>query len=218
MIDGYSNEAGLYVVDDTTQPGSLAVTEIPSYSVGTVFGIPSGFTNEDLYYPTNIASMGQLPLIVISHGNGHNYQWYDHIGYHMASYGYIVMSHQNATGAGIDSCSLTTTGHTDAIISQHNHGKQQFIQAGGTGASACQQRRGLRIQNDEIRDDAKENKKIIDTFVILVIVLELSIILLYGVFSDYKSTPNDIQRYSKFTDINVMMNVGFGFLMSFLKK
>ena len=44
--------------------------------------------------------MGQLPLIVISHGNGHDYTWYDHIGYHMASYGYIVMSHQNNTGPG----------------------------------------------------------------------------------------------------------------------
>jgi hypothetical protein len=117
-IDGYSNEAGLYVVDDTTQAGSLAVTEIGSYSVGTVFGIPSGYTNEDLYYPTNIASMGQLPLIVISHGNGHQYVWYDHIGYHMASYGYIVMAHQNNTGPGIEQCSLTTLGHTDAIISQ----------------------------------------------------------------------------------------------------
>ena len=39
-----------------------------------------------------------------------------HIGYHMASYGYIVMSHQNYTMPGIETCSLTTLGHTDAII------------------------------------------------------------------------------------------------------
>ena len=76
----------------------------------------------------------------------------------------------------------------------------------------------IEIQNDEIH--VKENKKTMDTFVILVIVLELSVILLYGVFSEYNYTnnQNDIQRYSKFTDINVMMIVGFGFLMSFLKK
>ena len=78
-IDGLDDEAGLYMVHDTTEAGPLAVTEISSYSVGTVFGIPSGYTNQDLYYPTNIGSMGQLPLIVISHGNGHNYQWYEAI-------------------------------------------------------------------------------------------------------------------------------------------
>ncbi|MFH0982056.1 MAG: hypothetical protein V2A79_11000 [Planctomycetota bacterium] len=117
-IDGLGNEAGLYAVHDTTAAGPLVVTEIPSYSVGTVFSIPSGYTNEDLYYPTDIASMGQLPLIVVSHGNGHNYQWYDHIGNHMASYGYIVMSHQNNTGPGIETASTTTLGHTDAIIAQ----------------------------------------------------------------------------------------------------
>jgi len=84
-IDGLGDEAGLYMVHDTTQSGPLAVTEI-TYSGGSWLG-------QDTYYPTDIASMGQLPLVVISHGNGHNYMWYDHIGYHMASYGYIVMSH-----------------------------------------------------------------------------------------------------------------------------
>ncbi|GAG27143.1 unnamed protein product, partial [marine sediment metagenome] len=37
-IDGQSNEAGLYVVHDTTQPGPLTVVET-QYSVGPVFGI-----------------------------------------------------------------------------------------------------------------------------------------------------------------------------------
>ncbi|HVP12253.1 MAG TPA: hypothetical protein VMV94_13830 [Phycisphaerae bacterium] len=118
FIDGYGNEAGLYVVADTTVSGPLAVTNIPTYDVGQIYGIPSGFTLEDIYYPTNIASMGKLPMVVVSHGNGHNYQWYGHIGHHLASYGYVVMSHQNATGAGIDSCSLTTCEHTDAFISK----------------------------------------------------------------------------------------------------
>jgi hypothetical protein len=118
FIDGYGDEAGLYAVHDVTQPGPLAVTELPLYSVGPVFGIPPGYTNQDTFYPTDIASMGQLPLIVISHGNGHNYTWYDHLGFHLASYGYIVMSHQNNTGPGIETASSTTLGHTDAIIDQ----------------------------------------------------------------------------------------------------
>jgi len=115
-IDGLGREAGLYVCHDTTTRGPLAVTETV-YNVGTIFGIPSSVSGQDLYYPTDIASMGQLPLIVISHGNGHNYQWYDHIGFHMASYGFIVMSHGNNTGpsSGLYA-SLTTCGHTDAFF------------------------------------------------------------------------------------------------------
>ena len=108
FIDGGGEEAGFYVVVDTTQPGPLPVTEI-IYSGGTWLG-------QDTYYPTDIATMGQLPLIVISHGNGHDYTWYDHIGYHMASYGYIVMSHQNNTSPGIETASTTTLTNTDYII------------------------------------------------------------------------------------------------------
>ena len=117
-IDGLSREAGLYVVHDTTQPGPLEVTELDSYSVGTVFGIPSGFTNQNTFYPTDIAALGELPLVVISHGGGHYYGWFDHFGFHLASYGFVVMSHQNNDGPGVEACSLTTLGHTEAIIDQ----------------------------------------------------------------------------------------------------
>lgn len=109
-IDGARerNEAGFYVVVDTAAAGPLAVTEV-IYSGGTWLG-------QDLYYPTNIAQLGQLPLIVVSHGNGHNYTWYDHIGYHMASWGYIVMSHENNTMPGIETASTTTLTNTDYLI------------------------------------------------------------------------------------------------------
>lgn len=107
-IDGSGDEAGFYVVADTTEPGPLNVTEI-IYSGGTWLG-------QDTYYPTGIALLGQLPLIVISHGNGHNYQWYDHLGYHLASYGYVVMSHTNNTVPGIETASTTTLTNTDYII------------------------------------------------------------------------------------------------------
>jgi len=116
-VDGWSNEAGLYVVHDTTQPGPLAVTEI-LYSVGTVFGIPSYCTSQNTVYPTDIASLGQLPLIVISHGGGAILTWYGHLADHFASYGYIVMSHDNNDGPGVQYASLTTLGHTEAIIDQ----------------------------------------------------------------------------------------------------
>ena len=125
FIDGLSLEAGFYVVHDTTAAGPLAVTEV-LYSldsiVGASFSIPATKLAENLYYPTDVGSMGQLPLIVIGHGNGHNYRWYDHIGYHLASYGYIVMSHDNNTGPGVESAATTTLGHTDAFINQAEEG------------------------------------------------------------------------------------------------
>jgi hypothetical protein len=79
VIDGYGDNPGFSIVRDTTQAGPYAVTE-KIYSGGQ-------WLDQDTYYPTNIASLGKLPFVVISHGNGHNYQWYDHIGYHLASYG-----------------------------------------------------------------------------------------------------------------------------------
>ena len=105
IVDGYGDEPGLFVVRDIAAAGPYAVTEV-LYSGGSWLG-------QDTYYPTSIASLGQLPVIVVSHGNGHNYQWYDHVGFHMASYGYVVMSHQNNTGPGIDSASETILNNTD---------------------------------------------------------------------------------------------------------
>lgn len=125
FIDGFDNEAGFYAVHDTSTPGPLAVTEVIyniDPAVGASFGIPANKLAEDLYYPTNVGSMGQLPVIIVSRGNGHNYQWYDHIGFHLASYGYVVMSHDNNTEPGVGSAATTTLGHTDAFIDQSEAG------------------------------------------------------------------------------------------------
>jgi len=107
-IDGLGEEAGVYVVAPTQLPGPLAVSSA-LYSGGSFLG-------QVAYFPADIASMGQLPLVVVSHGNGHQYTWYDHIGNHLASYGYIVMSHQNNTGPGIETASTTTLTNTDYLI------------------------------------------------------------------------------------------------------
>jgi hypothetical protein len=99
LVDGTLDRAGFHVVEDfvtferpdARETGPYAVTEV-LFSGGTTF------TQQDIYFPTNVGELGRLPLIVVSHGNGHNYQWYDHLGYHMASWGYVVMSHANNTG------------------------------------------------------------------------------------------------------------------------
>ena len=125
FIDGLSGEAGLYMVADTTAPGPHAVTEqIYNLDSGVAsgFGIPGAKLGEDLYFPTNIATMGRLPLVIISRGNGHDFRWYDHIGNHLASYGYVVMSHDNNTEPGPDFAATTTLGHTDAFIDQAEAG------------------------------------------------------------------------------------------------
>jgi hypothetical protein len=117
LIDGSANEAGFYVVDDfvtfkpngTRESGPYGVTEV-------LFDGGSNFTQEDVYYPSNVAELGTLPMIVVAHGNGHNYQWYDHIGYHMASWGYVVMSHANNTGPGIETASTSTLRNTELFL------------------------------------------------------------------------------------------------------
>jgi hypothetical protein len=125
FIDGLGGEAGFYVVSDTSAPGPLAVTEQVynlDSGVAASFGIPGGFEGEDLYFPTNIAAMGKLPLVMIGHGNGHNFTWYGHIGNHLASYGYVVVSLANNTGPGPDSAATTELGHTDAFLDQAEAG------------------------------------------------------------------------------------------------
>ncbi|MCP3905347.1 MAG: hypothetical protein GY715_17100 [Planctomycetes bacterium] len=116
LLDGFGDVAGLYVVHDLTLPGPLAVTEV-TYDVEGGSVTP-GYAGENLFYPTDIGLMGQLPLIVVSHGNGHQYTWYDHIGMHMGSYGYIVMSHRNNTEPGVQTAATTTLEHTDAFLDQ----------------------------------------------------------------------------------------------------
>ena len=115
LIDGGDDRAGLWISRDPTGTGPLAVTTLNSY---TAVGATAGFTLARLWYPTNIGSMAPCPLVVISHGNGHLYTWYDYLGAHLASWGYIVISHQNNTVPGIETSSTTTLQHTNAIIAQ----------------------------------------------------------------------------------------------------
>ncbi len=120
-IDGRRGEAGIYAVHDTTTGGPEAVTALDyqlTPGVAMTFDIPADERAQHLFYPSNIASMGRRPLVIIGHGNGHQSQWYDHIGNHLASYGYVVMSHDNDTEPGPFAAATTTLGHTDAFIDQ----------------------------------------------------------------------------------------------------
>ncbi|XP_064267721.1 ammonium transporter Rh type A isoform X1 [Passer domesticus] len=54
-------------------------------------------------------------------------------------------------------------------------------------------------------------------FSILALLLEVIVIILFGIFVDYDSDPSKM-LYPYFQDVHVMIFVGFGFLMTFLKK
>ena len=107
LLDG-GGRPGFHVVGDLVQPGPYAVTEVIHNG--------GGFAVQDIYFPENVSELGELPLIVVSHGNGHQYDWYDHIGYHMASWGYVVMSHANNTGPGPMAASTTTLSNTNLLL------------------------------------------------------------------------------------------------------
>ncbi|QDV07571.1 Alpha/beta hydrolase family protein [Planctomycetes bacterium Poly30] len=110
LIDGGGDEPALIIARDTVQPSQHAVTSV-LFNGGSL-------RRQKIYYPSDIATMGAVPLVVVSHGNGHNYQWYDYIGEHLASYGYVVMSHENNTMPGIESASLTTLVNTDLFLAE----------------------------------------------------------------------------------------------------
>ncbi|NXA63968.1 RHAG protein, partial [Mohoua ochrocephala] len=55
-------------------------------------------------------------------------------------------------------------------------------------------------------------------FSILALLLEVIIIVLYGIFVDYDESSSAMNLYPHFQDVHVMIFVGFGFLMTFLKK
>ncbi|KAF1512580.1 Ammonium transporter Rh type A, partial [Eudyptula albosignata] len=55
-------------------------------------------------------------------------------------------------------------------------------------------------------------------FSILALLLEVIIIVLFGIFVEYDSSDASQILYPFFQDVHVMIFVGFGFLMTFLKK
>jgi hypothetical protein len=110
------------LVDGLDGPGFGGV--IPLIAEGThdthTFEFSADYWNtQRIYVPADIGSMGKLPLVVISHGNGHHYTWYDYLGEHLASWGYVVMSHRNNTVPGPVTAAVTTITNTDVFLAMH---------------------------------------------------------------------------------------------------
>jgi len=105
LIDGFERP-GLYSVVDLAEPGPLTPM---------AFQYSESFWNTMRIY-TPETPTGDHPLVVISHGNGHEYDWYDYLGNHLASWGYVVISHRNDTVPGVLTAAQTTLSNTDAFI------------------------------------------------------------------------------------------------------
>ena len=111
LIDGFDG-VGFWLFKDLTTLGPAARTRVETYTASFP-GIPSGRNQQRLTYPSDIGSRNDVPVVIISHGNGQDYRWYDYMHDHFASHGWVVMSHQNNTQPGIETASDTTLRHTD---------------------------------------------------------------------------------------------------------
>ncbi len=109
LIDGFGAQAGFWVAKDLSAPGPYT-PQMARTSGGN-------WLDEEIWWPTDLPeALKPAPLIVISHGNGHDFRWYGFIGAHLASYGFVVMSHTNNTGPGILTASRTTLANTDWLL------------------------------------------------------------------------------------------------------
>ncbi|MCB9677308.1 MAG: hypothetical protein H6737_19510 [Alphaproteobacteria bacterium] len=110
-IDGLDG-AGFTVFPPLDEPGPF---------IPRIDDISSSFwLTERVYWPIEIDSFDEpAPLVVISHGNGHEHTWYDYLGQHLASWGYVVMAHRNDTQPGIQSAATTTLSNTEAFVANH---------------------------------------------------------------------------------------------------
>ena len=111
VIDG-GDPAGLHRIHDVTLPGPLEVSVFEAYG--------GEFLDQRTFHPTEIAAMGKQPLVVVTHGWSYDHTYYDYIGEHLASYGYIVMVHeadvQDGGPEGTLSAAATTLDNTEDLL------------------------------------------------------------------------------------------------------
>jgi len=108
LLQGVGDDVGFTVLGDLSARGP--------HGVETVDADGGRWLGQRVWWPTDLAALGPRPLVVISHGNGHQFIWYDYLGEHLASWGYVVMAHENNTNPGIETASTTTLRNTDWLL------------------------------------------------------------------------------------------------------
>ncbi|MFI4916077.1 MAG: GC-type dockerin domain-anchored protein [Phycisphaerales bacterium JB060] len=96
---------GFSVFTNISEMGPLTPTMVDSSSSQGVLR---------LNYPAELADVGPLPIVVIVHGGGHDYRWYDYLQDQLSSWGWVSISVQNDfSGTG-----NRPLRHTDALIGE----------------------------------------------------------------------------------------------------
>ncbi|MEQ8845717.1 MAG: GC-type dockerin domain-anchored protein [Phycisphaerales bacterium] len=117
LIDGQGDETGFWYAKDLTRLGAYGRAPSVDYAVSWP-GLPTSRNRELVVYPAD-PTLTDMPVVIIAHGNGHDYRWYDFVQQHMASHGYVVMSHQNDTIPGIEAASDSMLRHADAFLGNY---------------------------------------------------------------------------------------------------
>jgi hypothetical protein len=108
LVHGDDKHPAFTVVADPTAAGPYG-TRQADWNAGGTWG------EQRIYAPTTLTPEN-MPLVVISHGNGHDYRYYDYLGQHFASWGYAVMSHESNTGPGPASAATTLIANTEDYL------------------------------------------------------------------------------------------------------
>ncbi len=99
------------LLGDLTQPGPWPVRQqTKNYT--------RAWRDKRVYAPRGLQPGQQLPLVFISHGNGHDYRWYDYLGEHLASWGFVVVSHDSNTFPGPDAAAVSLRDNIDHFHDQ----------------------------------------------------------------------------------------------------
>ena len=114
LIDGLGGDTGIWYAKDLTRMGPYERAPAVDYAVSWP-GLPTTRNRELVVYPSD-PTLTDMPVVIIAHGNGHDYRWYDYVQQHLASHGYVVMSHQNDTVPGIEAASDSMLRHADAFL------------------------------------------------------------------------------------------------------
>ena len=117
LIDGAGDATGFWYSKDLTRLGPYTRAPSVDYAI-TWPGLPSTRNRELVVYPAD-PTLTNMPVVIIAHGNGHDYRWYDYVQQHLASHGYVVMSHQNDTIPGIEAASDSMLRHADAFLGNY---------------------------------------------------------------------------------------------------
>jgi hypothetical protein len=111
LVDGFGRDPGFHVVGDLSRPGPYTPRMERIASSPPI----------ELWWPTDVpAEEGPRPLVMMAHGNGHDYRWYGFLGEHLASWGFVFASHVNNTDPGILTASTSTLNATNWMVNHED--------------------------------------------------------------------------------------------------